>query len=402
MVLLYKNLLLSLVYLVDLTLTTITHPTHRSSEHHKEPSPVSLNHLEHSPPSPIKPRSENTARNYSAVNNLAILPDELRTPENLEHGQLAQENAQQMDDYLKKREEYEEAQLLANQPMSFSESGSSQKNISPVTARVPMSAEVRTQPFVKPAPGYEDIEPATEPLSKSAPQRLAPNSHSFEDISPSDVPVGSTPRIGDYNNPIDYLPDDHFLLDPKLKVGTPGRSSNIVSTSVDEYSEVFDKRDSNGGNMIILPTVRAMSDSKPARDGSRKKSSRSSLTRPDNVNGPIGDESCERSAKSMDNVTGDQTIPAKQSKRDDTKEVVELDFTKKRFRMASTKRSKENRDATDGGDVSPGKAKEDYAMVNLADKRCYRAESDNCKSEGSGIPLRYGPEATTPVVAVPT
>lgn len=312
-----------------------------------------------------------------------------------------------MDDYLKKREEYEEAQLVANQPMSFSGSDRAKENVSPHTTRVPMSAQVRTHPFINTAPGYEDVEPettttTTEPLAKSAPQRLAPNSPGYEDVTASDVPVGSSPRIGDYNNPIDYLPEDHFLMDSKVKVGAPRRSSKIVSTSVDEYSEVFDRRDSNGGNMIILPKVRAMSDSKPHRDGSRKKSSGNSPTRPDNAyeNGPLGVG--ERPAVSTDNVTGlgDRISSAKQSKRDYTKEVVELDFTKKRFRVASTKRSKEGCETTDG-DVSPNKAKEDYAMVNLADKRCYRAESDSCKQEGSGIPLRYGPEAT-PVVAVPT
>ncbi len=380
-------------------MTTITSPTHtnRLVEYHKEPSPVSLDPLEQSPPTPIKPRSDN----YSAVNNLAILPDELRTPENLEPGHLAQENAQQLiDDYLKKREEYEETQLLANQPMSFSESNNTKENISPIDTRAP-TAEIITQPFVNAAnaaPGYEDVEPLTtiEPLSKSAPQRLVPSNYGYEDANP---PVSSTPRIGDYNNPIDYLPEDHFLLDSKLKVGTPGTSSKIVSTSVDEYSEVFDRR-GDGGNMIILPKVRAMSDSKPVRDVSRKKSSGNSPTRPEikYENGPLGGSSYERPAASMDSV--DRITSNKQFKRDDTKEVVELDFTKKKFRVASTKRSK---DVTDGDVSPPAKVKEDYAMVNLADKRCYRAESDSCKQDGSGIPLHYGPEATpTPVVAVPT
>lgn len=401
-----------LSFLYDIVLTTgCLYPTHRLTEYKRETALDSPSHLEQSPPTPIKPRSKATAPNYSAVNDLAFLPDEVRTPENLEPGQLTADNAQELlDEYHKKRDEYEEAQLAMSQPEH------TQEHASPnAPTIVTIHPESREQVFFKPSPGYEDIEiETTKPLLKttttethyqSAPSR---STNGYQDTAPPPT-VGSTPRIGDYNNPIDYLPADHFLLDKTVKPSAP--STKIISTSIDTYSEVFDSRGNDGGgNMVILPKVRAMSDSKPVREGSLKKSS-GSPSRPGHAyeNGPLEVGSSGRPAKSMDNITGfgERLDPIRQSKRDDVKEVVELDFTKKRFRVTSTKRRK---DMTDG-EISPsGDKKESYAVVNLADKRCYRAESDNIKQEGSGFPSHYGPEAmprhilpaNTAVVTVPT
>ncbi len=377
-------------------------PTHRLTEYRKDTPPGTFSHLEQSPPTPIKPRSKGTAPNYSAVNDLAFLPDEVRTPENLEPGQLTGDNAQLLDEYRRKRDEYEEAQLAMSQPER------TQEHASPNAAtRVMISpeSESREQQFFKPSLGYEDIEiETTEPMLKTTTETYHQSAPSRSTNHGYDSPiVGSTPRIGDYNNPIDYLPTDHFLLDKTVKPSAPKASTKIISTSVDTYSEVFDSRESDGGGniMVILPKVRAMSDSKPVRESSLKKSN-GSPSHPGRVyeNGPLEVGSSGRPAHSMDNVTGfgERLDCIRQSKRDDVKEVVELDFTKKKFRVTSTRR----KDMT-GGEVSPSGAKEEsYAVVNLADKRCYRAESDNIKQEGSGFPRHYGPEAMSAVVTVPT
>ena len=412
-------------------LSLVCTPTHRLAEYTKEPSPGTYPEL--SPPSPIKPRSQKVSANYSAVNNLAILPDEVRTPENLELGQLPEENAQQMlDKYIKSREQYEQAQLVSSKPESEQEIIPSTETETGVTSNTATSEVKENSPkpapqvFSRPTPGYEDIDPiesaaqanttVTPEVKKSSPkpspQVFSPSTPGYEDIDPTE-PAAKTsvapttenkrsPRVDDYNDPLDCLPPNHPLAGQ-----ITGRSSSQkkktfqLSTSADDYTEVFDSLTSSGA-----PLPKVMPDSRPGKYKARASFSGSptqcaSITE----NGLKENLTNSVPGGSLDNVSGlrERGGTTRQSKRDSGKEIVELDFSKKRFRVTSKSSKQEDliQDKTDG-ETSPkgGSPKkvdkeEPYAMVNLSDKQRYRAESDNIKKEGSGVPSHYGPEGRT-------
>ena len=412
------------------------------------------------------------------MNNLAILPDEVRTPENLELGQLPEENAQQMlDKYIRNRKQYEQAQLASSQPQSEQKTPPSTEAVTDVTSNTTASKVKENSPkpahqvFSRPTHGYEDIEPAAQinpsfssevkrNSPKPAPQVLSRPTHGYEDIDPiepaaqtnptttskrkenspkpapqvfsrptpgyEDIdpiePAAQTsvepttknkrpPRADDYNDPLDCLPPNHPLtgqITGNLKSSQKKKTFQL-STSPDVYTEVFDSLTSSGAPQ---PTCKVVSNSRPDKNKARASFS-GSPTQYANIaeNGLKENLTNSVPGGSLDNVSGlrERGDTTRQSKRDSGKEIVELDFSKKRFRVASKSGKHEDtiQDKTDGETSpkggSPKKAdrEEAYAVVNLADKQRYRAESDSTKKEGSGTPSHFTPEGGT-VVSVST
>ena len=246
-------------------------------------------------------------------------------------------------------------------------------------------------PIFRPSPGYEDLDPSGyDQVHPAAQKPPSPKSkHDFDD----------------YNDPADTLPE-HILRDRKAKLSGHGSSSSSsqkkqrtfqLSTSTDEYTEVFDNLPPGEVGVVGLPKTRAMSDSSSStKKTSPKHGVIQNGLKESNVSQPAGG--------SLENVQGfgDRMDSTRQSKRDSTKEIVELDLGKRKFRMTSGKRdAKTNKDMIDGEmsmemetskkfEVSAEECDQSYAVVNLADKQKYRPESDGIKKEGSGAPKHYG------------
>ena len=259
-----------------------------------------------------------------------------------------------------------------------------------------------------PGPGYEDI---PGPLSRSAPTK----SNQYED-----------PRDAIHNN-------DKLLKN--LKGGAshtqqhgggnspPDKKKFQMSdtTEGEDYTPVFDTLPSGEIPQVVQrSSVRAMSDSssdpKAHKDNVRSSFPHQDGTSPQNIDVAKPAISSPETSPNL----GERKDSARKSKRASDKEVVEFDPTcnknKKVFRVTSTKKrkhpAKENTDSKDSPDgemnggtsssesspvkekefhISDGLPSESYAVVNLTDKKKYRAEADILKSEGSGVPQHYRP-----------
>ena len=140
---------------------------------------------------------------YPAINVLGLLPEELRTRENLEGQELPEDQQEEfMKHCLKKKQQYKEQEVnrQAGQP---SQQGT------PKPAATGTNIKVRS---ISP-PGYEDV---PEPL------------HADDD----------------YKNPVDTLPH-HFLSSIPAKASPPGGGRKFQmeqrkDAGPEEYTSVFD------------------------------------------------------------------------------------------------------------------------------------------------------------------
>ena len=350
---------------------------------------------------------------YSAVNVLSILPDEVRTEENLEGGSLPPEQAgQMMQDYNKQRREYEERQLSKMDEAAataVTKSGSQNQRQSPPTGGgSPVAKSAQSSSAVKVLsfnPGYEDVEAASPgydmvvPVSKSAP------------ATGGGVIVG-----GEYEDPADAVAHEISIrqlsrggvkgavVAPKSQISPDKPKKFQMTASLNErYTDVYNPGD---GETIGQPKSRAMSES--AANNTRIVNGHH---QPHHYQNTLGGGATNSSGESLDDVTHqpfDRKEPIRGSKHKSAKEEVEFDPTaRKVFRVTSTKKKQltNGKDYLDGGesngDSSPESKKEkgfnlldeqngeEYSMVNVADKARYRTEDDMMKKEGSGVPQRY-------------
>ena len=350
---------------------------------------------------------------YSAVNVLSILPDEVRTEENLEGGSLPPEQAQKLlSDYNKQRKEYEEREL---RKMAAASATATQKQPpSPAKASPPASAQRGAVKALNFTPGYEDIDQrpspgydmVVPPMSRSAPvSRKVNGSGAYED------PADALPR----EVTVPHLHGNKgAVVAPKSQISPNEPKFQFSTSAADErYTEVFNPGEGETIGQQTTTVTKSMSDSTPHHIVNGSHSPGKQLHHYQNT---VGGELGNSSGGSMDDEPGmiDRKEPGRESKRKSAKEVVEFDPTaKKVFRVTSTKKKQavNGRDLPDGessGDSSPdakshdkGKqfslsgeqSGEDYSMVNVADKQKYRTEDDTIKKEGSGVPQRYTPKS---------
>ena len=391
---------------------------------------------------------------YSAVNMLSILPDEVRTEENLEGGSLPEDQAQKLlSEYNKKRMEYEERELQKQAIAASTGSSPSKVDLATTSAKIRqqqhggggVTTTVNSQPMsdleqqklkqqsgtaavraLKFTPGYEDME-------------TSPGYNKVVMISNS-APV-SRKRIDkdEYEDPADAVPREavatrsHLrgtkgnVVVPKSQV-TPNEPKKFqLTTNIDDkYTAVYNPGEGetigHGQPGVDVAMKRAMSDSSPSHrlvNGSHSSPGK----QPHHYTNTVGEIEGGNSSSggSLDDMSKgfDRKEPTRGSKHKSAKEEVEFDPTSKKvFRVTSTKKKRmtNGRDLPDGGggggedsngDSSPdskshnAKEKqfdlygdgdfggEEYSMVNMADKRKYRAEEDMMKKEGSGTPQRY-------------
>lgn len=342
---------------------------------------------------------EAEAGGYSAVNVLSILPDDVRTEENLEGGSLPADQAHQMlTDYNKQRMDYEEREM---KKMAAASSSVSSNTATEGGSAVQMSKHsvVKTLNFV---PGYEDMDPLPSsgydmvvPLSKSTP------------VSKNPTDVGG----GEYEDPVDAIHHDigiHKLhggavVAPKSQISPDKPKKFQLTTSLDKkYTDVY-----NPGEGETI-SQKAKSESTPNNVVNGTHSPTKLMHHYQNTMG-VG----EGSGDSLDELqqSMERKEPIRSSKKHKSaKEEVEFDPTsKKLFRVTSAKKKREanGKDFPDhngysNGDSSPDAKKEkqfnmsdehsggeEYSMVNMADKCKYRTEDDDIKKEGSGVPQRY-------------
>ena len=325
---------------------------------------------------------------YSAVNVLGLIPEELRTRENLEGRELPEDQQEEfMKQCLKEQQQYEEQELKHqdNQP-------SQQDTPKPATTGINM--KVRS---ISP-PGYEDV----------------PDPHHADD---------------DYKNPADTLPG-HFMSSSPVKVSPPGGGRKFQiehrkDAGQDEYTPVFDSLGPGKAERIGEPVIRPRghSDSSPLV----KQFSGDNHSDPTefNFNTAVLPIVAEGKSSSLPPNSLEDLVEAyseskrPSSKRNSAKEFVEFDPTTRKGRMESQRKKKpklngtvsknddNERDSPDGdakgaesaGSASPVKSKEfevsggnmsdSYAVVALVDKKQYRTEADMMKKEGSGKPEHY-------------
>ena len=317
---------------------------------------------------------------YSAVNVLGLLPEELRTRENLE-GQELPEN--QQEEFMK--------QCLKNIQEVNRQEGQPSKQGTPKPAATCTNIKVRS---ISP-PGYEDV---PEPL------------HADDD----------------YKNPVDTLPG-HFLSSIPAKASPPGGGRKFQmeqrkDAGPEEYTSVFDSLPPEKAERIGEPMKRPRghSDSSPlARQFSGDNHSDPTEFNFNTALPSLAEmKSSSLPPNSLEDLAGSES-KRQSSKRNSAKELVEFDPTTRKGRMESQRKKKpklngtvsknddNERDSPDGGakgaesagSASPVKSKEfevsgdymsdSYAVVTLADKKQYRTEADMMKKEGSGKPEHY-------------
>lgn len=342
------------------------------------------------PPKAMKPQPAS----YSAVNVLGILPDNLRTPQNLEAGEISEDQQQELEKLWKEQELYEERKLKEQEVQ--------QSKPNPAATNSCMNTRSSISP-----PGYEDVPDPRRPDN-------------------------------DYNNPVDTIPG-HFM---KSKETSPGKSSppaggrkfqieSRMNEGQEEYTPVFDTLPKGKSERIGMPPSsrpRGHSDSSPlVRNFSGDHHSDPTEFNFDPPNSS-GEKPSSLPAHSLENLA--HSVPQNETKRqsmkrNSAKELVEIDTTTKKVRMESQRKKRKpngiannncnnnyldrDRDSADGGvngvepagSASPVKSKlaefeisgdgpsDEYAQVNLTDKQQYRTEADVTKREGSGRPQHY-------------
>ena len=346
----------------------IPFPLFRMHNYKEEPFRIS--------PSPPDQSASHQPQAYSNVTSGSMLPAELRTSDNLMGAAVPDNRAQLLlEGYQKERQQYEEVQLK----------------------------------------------------QQNARQRTAGR--------PADV----------YTNPVDAIQNHVSSLPKGLKVGSSEKASppskfcvgTEGASAVEEYSDVFDKLPPNQAESVGRPaskSVRTTSDSRSPRYdpgyedvgdfGSSGKDGTAPVKPSSLPSGSLGDAG-KQDTKRFSGPHG--------GRRESSKEMVQrVDGKTRSFRLTSTGQVKKIRVDTEDSepedsnfnnnnvnkgtvpqtqehvvsieDVDAAKLKlkeaafeieedqpgpDSYAMVNVTDKKQYRAEADGDKAEGSGAPRHY-------------
>ena len=370
---------------------------------------------------------------------LSILPDEVRTEENLEGGSLTEEQAQKLiSDYNKQRKEYEERELqkkavaaaTGSSPSKVDLAASSKKQQNSGTTtqygqqmselerkRKQKSNAAKTLQF---SPDYEDMEADDPPpapgydtvvfLSKSAPS----SKKKFDD--------------GQYEDPADAVPKgviaasthSHLrgtkgnVVVPKAQVSPNEPIKKFqLTTSVggddQKYTAVYNPGEGETiGQPAVASMKRAMSDSSPSHrlvNGSHPSSPGKQPPHhhyTDTMGGTEGGNSS--SGGSLDDMSKggfDRKEPMRGSKHKSAKEEVEFDPTSRKvFRVTSTKKKRvaNGRDLPDGGgeEDSNGDSSPDSKSTQVKEKRFDLYGDDEFGGEYSVVNMadkkKYRPE----------
>jgi hypothetical protein len=312
------------------------------------------------------------SKGYSSVNQLSLLPENVRTATNLVGDTVPGDQEALLEKYRKERADYELKQLQKMEELKAKrEEGPSQ---------AAATAEAGQ-------PGYEEV--SIQPHSE-----LEQGGQSVSDpyASPADAVPRTPGKVGGAKK-----------SPKKLSVGT-----GVLATG-DNYTPVFNTLPT-GHVQRVSPaqgpgrTTRALSDSSPAAQ-----SPKALVASYENTSPPK--DGSEQVGATGGAGIGDRKDRNRQSSRGHAKEVVELDPNRKKFRMTSDVRKKSDQRSMDCSDQPDGGSQESegaahvpsrpfsihtedqgklsYALVNMDDKMKYRLETGAIKSEGSGTPQHY-------------
>lgn len=336
-------------------------------------------------PAPISSRQPATvvdvSKGYSSVNQLSLLPDNVRTATNLEGGTVpTDQESLLLEKYRKERADYEQRQLQKMAELKAKREGGTSQ----------------THAVLEGGVAYEDV----DPISSDA--RRAGVREGLGEINPYQFPVDAVPlRPG--------------------KVGAAKRSPKKlgmdtgVLTVGEDYTMVFNTLPKGHVREKIPPAhpqprTRALSDSNQPSSSLKAAVAYENSPWPSPLkDSPEQESKAEHVASSGSGGegVGDRQDSNRQSKRKLAKEVVEFDPNKQRkFHMTSDVRKKQDRRSADlsnqvdgGSSADSAKARPfsihteeqglSYAMVNMDDKRRYRLEANATKREGSGTPQHY-------------
>lgn len=351
-----------------------------------------------SPPTQPKPIVMDVSKGYSSVNKLSLLPDEVRTEENLEGNTIPFEKQDELlERYNKERAEYEENQLQKCEGVKAPK-GEPQPN--PITGAI-ASLLSTSLPLSSSSAGKD-----SKVESMVADRTLA----YYDSV---ELPSHTTAK------------DDHFHADMEtytqpadallLPVINPVTKKPKISPEMQKNIIV----DTSGAGHDYTPVVNTLPAGQVERVGPMRPtrvSSDSGMLRYKYENSTVTPEGGRKEEE-----IGKRQDVGRSSNRRAAKEEVEFDPRKQRmFRMTSKKSKRGGEEEPDGGgvngnlDSSPGSqggdstesdkeaAREEvavqgrrgsaamaYAMVNMGDKRKNRVETDVVKCEGSGIPQHY-------------
>lgn len=356
------------------------------------------------------------SRGYSAVNQLSLLPDEVRTAANLEGGVVPSEQEWQLlERYKKERVDYEEKQLRRIAELN------ALRQVGQVPATLRQGAQVPPGASMQ---GAQVSEAAT--LLPVAAGQGYEGKRCHAGVGPYEFPADAVRQAPGTAGAANKSP---VIAGKKMGVANvspvvAGKKMGVAVDVGENYTDVFDTLPRS--QKLVPVQTRSMSDSSPiaiATYENRPCPAPSSPSSPKQVG--VAPPSPGRVG--MAGEVGGGGGSTRQSKRKPAKEVVEFDPSKPRkFRMTNTSVRGCDDEHPEGGGHSPsggGDAAttptrsrsmhaEDqrqalhtpsssssrpfslhseepglaYALVSMEDKRSRRMQEDSAKVEGSGTP----------------
>ena len=328
---------------------------------------------------------------YSSVNKLSMLPDEMRTADNLEGGTIPTGEVQEdlLVKYRKDREDYEKRQLLKMTELKAKRDLDKESHLKMTELRAKRDMDKESQGMT-----------ATHPqLVPEAPREAAPRSgHRVDPYEfPADAVSHQVGKVGVVAGKKATTPPGHAKLTVSVDDVVEGYTSvyNTLPKQHAEKAPLQQPRTARGSSLSDPPT----SPQAGGGGGAYENSPGPSPSKQATGNDTLGKSSARQDGKEVVHLNRNR-----QSKRK-AKEVVEFDPNKsKKFHVTADRQD----DDTDQANSSPqgegsvttptqgfsvqgdGVGQQSYALVNMDDKRTRRVgSSDINKVEGSGIPLHY-------------
>lgn len=399
------------------------------------PLPLVQSSTEATPTNPsslAKPLVVDVSKGYSSVNKLSLLPDEVRTAENLEGDTIPVNKEEELLlQYQKQRADYEEKQLLKMTELKAKREAELSPKHEPEAFGATVVARPATPPYVG-GDGYETVSGSA--MGRGGGGGRGPDP--YED--PADAVLGKPASggaarggrapgaIDPYEDPADTLSHIPEKVDVPVKSGnSPVQHAKTMKVGVselgEEYTPVFNSLPRGKAEKVITPKTARAVDTTPTS----KASPSTSKASPSHQNSPqppaggvVGDSSPGSEASGGDKSSPGQAGEgrtefsrgqdgSRHSNRKMSKEVVEFDPNKQRkFRVTSSMKKRSNGKKSDGADQTDGshensqsedgsqhpvdqKGELSYAMVNMVDKKKNRVQPDANKVEGSGTPQHY-------------
>lgn len=348
------------------------------------------------PPTPINPAPFSRQQPprpgaYSSVNQLSLLPDEMRTVDNLEGGTLPTGELEEdlLVKYRKERDDYEKRQLLKMTELKAKRdmAKESQAMTTPPQAGPEAPRETahshRVDPYEFPTDavshGGKGKVGVVAGKKAATPPGLAKLTVGVEDVGEG------------YTSVFNILPAGHV---GKVPLHQPPRTTRASSLS-NPPSPLTSPQAAAGGGAAGGSGAAGMYENSPGPSPSEQATG-------NDTHPPSGKSSVRQDGKEVVHINRNR-----QSKRK-AKEVVEFDPNKpKKFHVTAGKQA-DGADQVDGSSqreeglgevITPthnfsvqgeGPGQQSYALVNMDDKKTRRVgSSDSGKVEGSGIPLHY-------------